>query len=538
LTLATVVAVAAVFLGVTAPNAGAVDDPVVTVTPSTDLVDGQVVHVSVRGTLPFSEIFVGLCAAGSTELFRCDSSVGTARTTDSTGASELDVAVETVFTTSTSTGTVAVDCRVAPGCQLLLYTMRTDGSFAPLSAPLAFDPDAPLLPSATLATTPANGLVDGQRIQVTGEHFVPTTAVALKQCRVPTVDEATDCEQPTVFASVAADGTVSTSFDLVAIVRPLRQPSFDCRITACALVGTRGLVDNDPRRTASVPLDFAADGPLSPPPTLTVTPATGLTTGQAVTVNGSGFRADASFVLGECGVGPGTGYDRCYIPDFAFADGNGNVTRTLTVSAFARLGSGFVDCRTGAHCVIAAVDIDEGRVLTETPISFDPAGPAPTTPSLSAAPATALPASSPVIVTGTRYPPRQSLPVRQCTLQDGLPKECVDAALANPEPDDAGSFVAGVVVTATITLPSGAEVDCRMTACGLSAAAFGGWPAVAPLTFAPAAPPPDPGHDHHHHHGGDGHHHHHHHPDRDHGHHGWDHHRHGAHHGRHWTSRR
>ena len=146
------------------------------------------------------------------------------------------------------------------------------------------------------------------------------------------------------------------------------------------------------------------------------------------------------------------------------------------MSAFARLGSGFVDCRKGARCVIAAVDIDEGRVLTETPIAFDPTGPAPVTPSLTAAPATDLPESSPVIVTGSRYPPRQSVPVRQCTLEDGLPKECVDTALANPEPDDTGAFVAGVVVTSTITLPRGAEVDCRTTVCGLSAAALGGWP--------------------------------------------------------------
>ena len=231
------VAVAAAFLGLTATNAGAVDDPVVTVTPATDLVDGQMVHVAVSGTLPFSEMFVGLCRG------RGDRAVPLRRQrrhrahNDSTGAQELDVAVETVFTVSTSTGSETVDCRVAPGCQLLLYTMRTDGSFAPLSALLAFRPDGPLLPPATLTTMPASDLVDGQRIQVTGENFVPTTTVALEQCRVPTLNEATDCEQPTVFASVVTDGTVSTPFDLVAIVRPLREPSFDCRTTACELVG-------------------------------------------------------------------------------------------------------------------------------------------------------------------------------------------------------------------------------------------------------------------------------------------------------------
>ena len=389
-TLATVVAVAALVLGLTAPNAGAVDDPVVTVTPATDLVEGDVVHVAVSGSLPFSELFVGLCSAAAPDPNRCDGTVGTARTTDATGAQELDLAMEAVFQVSTIDGSQEIDCRVAPGCQLLLFTMRTDGSVAQLAAPLAFRPDGPLLPVPTLTTTPATGLVDGQRIQVTGEGFLPDSAVALKQCRVPTTTEA-DCEQPTVFASVAADGTVSTTFDLVAIVRPLREPSFDCRTTACALVGTRGFLNNDPRRTASVALDFASDGPLAPAPTLTVEPATGLTTGQVVTVTGSGFRADTSFVLGECGVGAGDGYDRCYVPDFVSADGNGSFTRTLTVSAFARLGSGFVDCRRGPRCVVAAVDIDEGRVLTETPIAFDPVGPAPMTPSLTAAPASALP---------------------------------------------------------------------------------------------------------------------------------------------------
>jgi hypothetical protein len=141
-------------------------------------------------------------------------------------------------------------------------------------------------------------------------------------------------------------------------------------------------------------------------------------------------------------------------------------------------------------------------------------------------------------VTGTGYQPRSDVPIRQCTLEDGLPKECVDARLASPVADDAGAFVAGVVVTATITLPSGAEVDCRETACALSGASLGGWPGVAPLTFAPEDPGPGPdpghhpGHHHgHHHHGHDhGHHHgHHHHGDGDHHHGRHHHHRHHGH---------
>lgn len=468
-------------VGLVAPAAGAVDDPVVTITPSTDLLDGSVVHVTVAGALARAELFAQVCAVGTNGFAQCDPVTNRGFTTDESGSIEYDLGVEAAFD---ATPGITVDCRVSPGCELLTLAQRTDGSIANLHTPLAFRPDGPLLPGPTMTVEPATDLVDGQHVRVTGSGFVPGTAVELAECK----DGATTgegCESSRTFVGIEADGAIDVDLQVYAISRTNFGDELDCRSVACTLVASRGLFQTDTRHTAVAPLAFRPGGPLLPPPTITVTPATGLVNGQVVTVTGAGFRPESSFALSECGVGPGDGFDRCFVPQFVSADAEGKFTRTMPVQSITRRGSGFVDCRLGPNCVIAAVDVNSGPVLAEAPIAFDPGSPSPPVPTVAVAPSGALADRSPVVVTGKGFPASYPLDIKQCRLEAGLPTECADGS-QSAQSDGSGAFVAGVVAMPVIAGPGGTEIDCRTKTCGLTVASLGSLPGVAPLTFAPA----------------------------------------------------
>lgn len=133
--------------------------------------------------------------------------------------------------------------------------------------------------------------------------------------------------------------------------------------------------------TASAPVTTATTPAASPSPTVTgkavqhatVTPATGLKSGQKVLVQGSGFAQGEALVVTQCAVkGTATGPGDCNLNAMqsVTADANGRVSVEFTVSK-GPFGSNNIVCGPAQACLISVTQ----ATLTPTqeadaPISF------------------------------------------------------------------------------------------------------------------------------------------------------------------------
>jgi hypothetical protein len=132
-------------------------------------------------------------------------------------------------------------------------------------------------------------------------------------------------------------------------------------------------------------------------PSITVSPSSGLTNGQNVTVKGSGFTANyANMVIVQCAA-TATGANGCDTNDVKFtkADANGAFTVTLTV----RSKFGSTDC-TKVECIVQGHEgfsTTSGKTGTSSALHFGAAAkpsPAPTHKKTTAAPPPAATSSS------------------------------------------------------------------------------------------------------------------------------------------------
>ncbi|WP_326414916.1 enediyne antibiotic chromoprotein [Amycolatopsis sp. H20-H5] len=109
-------------------------------------------------------------------------------------------------------------------------------------------------------------------------------------------------------------------------------------------------------------------------PAISVSPASGLSNGQAVTVTGTGFPAGAQVGASECS--NGTWPDvRCDSADgvSATADASGGFSVTLTVrTAFQGAGqpAGPVDCLSAPGCAVRAGDTTGAVVAAPVALAF------------------------------------------------------------------------------------------------------------------------------------------------------------------------
>lgn len=127
-------------------------------------------------------------------------------------------------------------------------------------------------------------------------------------------------------------------------------------------------------------------------PTVTVTPSSGLSNGQTVTVTGAGFTANyANMVVVQCAASA-TGANGCDTADVKFtkADASGSFTVQLTL----RTKFGSTDC-TKVDCIVQGhegFDASSGKTGTSAPLHFGSVA-APTH-TRSSAPAPAPPAAT------------------------------------------------------------------------------------------------------------------------------------------------
>ena len=106
----------------------------------------------------------------------------------------------------------------------------------------------------------------------------------------------------------------------------------DCRVAgACVLA----VAEDETAIVAQAPLPFAPDGPLAPPPVMSVSPADMVGHNQAVTVTASGLVWSSNAAVVQCAAAPSPGYNDCdpYVADWVPVADDGTVTASFTVSA-------------------------------------------------------------------------------------------------------------------------------------------------------------------------------------------------------------
>ena len=340
--------------------------PTVTVDPDEGLVDGQTVTVSASGLVWENDGFALLCKAGLTSSSDCSfESLGFFEV-----AEDRTAAVQLRVTTFIETGSGVIDCREPGAC---VVAVTTDSGRSPRKlgiTPVAFDPDAEIVPPA-LTVTPGTDLVDGQSVTAAGTGFT-SDFVELVEC-MPGATDFSGCEFVGFVDSVNPDGTFSQAVNLAAVLSGDSGGSVDCRTSPepCVLVATSGAIDSP--RAARAPLAFRPDGPLLPGPSVTVTPSTDLPDQATVTVTGSGFPEQGSGSVVVCRTGGG-GCD----PETQTqvdANNDGTISLQLGVAATFTPGEGEpVDCRAAPGCEVVATSFDDfGHPRRGTaPLAFAP----------------------------------------------------------------------------------------------------------------------------------------------------------------------
>lgn len=339
----------------------------ITVTPDSDLVDGQV--VTVDGT--------GFADDGITGIFQCAKAMGL----DGCDFSSVvifnpnadtfsrEVRVDAILHTEAGD----IDCRThVHGCRLAANDRPSLANAA--KTDLHFDPDGPLEPPPTLTVDPATDLVDGQVVQVTGSDARPDEYLLLAQCPAGATELYEQCQN---FSEIHAesDGTFAQAYPVVAVLQPsyylegkredvLPPDPVDCRVEACELLVA---ADDQLDRAGRVSLSFDPDAPLRPDMTISVVPNQDLVDGQVVEVHATGMTPDGPVDVIECSLssdldGSGCELDRV---QHLTADADGEVATTYAVNDRLDTPSGPVDCRNYGSCILVAVDrsvpIDFGR---------------------------------------------------------------------------------------------------------------------------------------------------------------------------------
>lgn len=281
--------------GAMAAPAGAAST--ISVTPSTNLADGQVVHVSVSGFGTGVGVGMAQCVDSFDYYANCSGFLYGGQVS-ATGTLELDVQVTPILQTQ-SLG--QVDCRVPPAghtCIIGVNTQPTvDGAAI---TPVTFDASAPLQPAPPITASPDTGLHDQDVVYVVGTGFTQYNPPTVMQC-VAGATTSDGCATDYTNGFVILGPNAAGEFVAALRVRSAISTRFGNVVCAsspgaCELQAVQYRQSGELR--SSTPLSFAAGGPTPSLPTLTATPNTGLVDEQVVRVTGSGFQVPPDYYYG------------------------------------------------------------------------------------------------------------------------------------------------------------------------------------------------------------------------------------------------
>jgi hypothetical protein len=346
-------------------------------------------------------------------------------------------------------------------------------------------------PSVTV--TPTTNLGAGVDVQLHGAGFTPPDSVLVLECAV--IAGAPSCAPRTeqIFG-LATDGTFDAPFAVTRHIVLGDGTTFDCAGAGnqCEIVWLAVPSDSSDGET---PISFDPDA--RPTTTVSAAPSTGLVDRQQITVAGTGFPANTEVSFTECPVGAAV--TTCFNTGrgYAFTDGTGAFSTTMTVRRDSTATNGTVDCATAA-CDLVAEPFEGVDFEARTSLAFDPSGPVPTPIVLTVTPATQLLDAEPVTVSGSGFDLSSSVYITQCTPATTAPPQPPFARACRGftylATDSNGDFSTSLAVYRLIPDYSGGPpTDCAVATCDIEATdEISGDFAASALTFDASVPPPPP----------------------------------------------
>jgi acetyl esterase/lipase len=346
--------------------------------------------------------------------------------------------------------------------------------------------------------SPATGLRDGTLVTVTVTGLGPQAFVQAFQCGPGTGPIGEDCDFSDSAFAEADRGTATLTLAVDAVLHPFTgdddEPgpaAVDCRRPEGCTLAIDVFDFTGPGQTLRRSLAFDPDAPLAPPPTVAVTPATGLRDMQAVTARVSGLVWSTFGTVVQCTADP-VDADDCD-EDVTRQAQVTNGAFTVSIPASARIHTarrGLVDCRQAGACVLAATPdpLRAPEKVGTTPLAFDPDAPL-VLPTLTIAPATGLVDGQSVTATGRGFTGDEFVTLYECGPLAGG-EHC--RRLADIFPPPGGGFTQRITLDAQL-FSGGQSVDCRRAATPCALVASAGSPqsahaARAPLAFLPDGP--------------------------------------------------
>ena len=456
--------------------------PTITVTPSTGLHHDQSVTVAGQGFDAQADVEISQCGPGSFGFcgdYLTDVIVG-ADGTFSTSVQVSRLVSSFDLGPNGPPQPTTVDCATST-CSISANEFSNRGVSLDASAPVAFDGSVPPPALPTVTAAPLTNLPNHATVTVHGSGFSAGESV-----------QAEACVSGRQFGTCGGYGSaVADSFGNVVMTVPVRRTvsSFDGTSTDCVDPTVLCQVTVNGARSYeqfNFTLSFDPNSPVTPPPTLTVTPNTGLGYRQAVAAHGTGFSPNATVELEQCAAptshGPScAGFTEATTDGVGAFDINPTVRRILT-SPF---GPGSTDCAV-TQCTLAAQEFNGFSDSASADLGFDPNSVAPPPPVLKASPDDGLHDGETVDVRGSKFTPNSDTVVLECAGAVDLNSNinCDFSSPTRLRTDDRGRFSGSTVVHSVVSngfagssgLSSsggppglGGSTECAVEACSLVA---------------------------------------------------------------------
>lgn len=287
-----------------------------------------------------------------------------------------------------------------------------------------------------VTVAPDTGLAPGDTVQVTGEGFNPGESVGIVMCTEDAYELGSDACDIGRFGTATpdADGRVEGTYEVRRLLSTPATGTVDCAAADVQCAIAVGQI-SDYDVSGGAPITFVDGLPPLQQPVLTVSPDRDLRHGDVVTLTGTGFEGqvwDGQICATDwegVDVDPGAA---CWYLHLAGTEGegitvdaDGGFSMELPVwRAFpAYAAHGGMDV---ADCVAVACElsvyVSDGLTPEPVPLHFDPDGPLPQRPRITASPAEGLRPGDEVTVTVEGLEPGQAVAVTDCMIFEGGPE--------------------------------------------------------------------------------------------------------------------